>query len=390
MSEPTKSSEPGTSATGASGVPGAPVVKATDESDVTFVTRLGLALIAPRWAFAIAGDRRNSGRSGSDLMRVIGLLLVGGHLRGLVVAAWLAIGVHGGLGLRTGGAVLSAALTSPLAFLVISAALLWAGSGRARHMGRAFDLSCVAAVPLMLVLMVGVGVAQTFELHMVAALSMAILGLGFGWAGALASLALTTARMRVSVAAVPPREVIARGHRAGLAALGVVAAMAVLQLGWIALHGGELRPVTAKEPAPAFALPEIGAGGKLGEKIAVRPGKPALPATEARPILIDFWATWCGVCLRGLPELEAFRKAHPEIDMISVNLDDAVVARQIFDAKGYGLRLLFDDNVVSKRYNVSSLPHLVVVDRNGLVHQVVRGHPGELEALLPAHEHAER
>jgi thiol-disulfide isomerase/thioredoxin len=195
------------------------------------------------------------------------------------------------------------------------------------------------------------------------------------------------------VAAAPPRDVIARGRRVGHIALGVAAAMAALQLGWIALHAEELRPVTSDEPAPAFALPEIGAGGKLGAKIAVRPGQPALPASEVRPILIDFWATWCGVCLRGMPQLEAFRKAHPEIDMISVNLDDAVVARQIFDAKGYGLRLLFDDNAVSKRYNVSVLPHLVVVDRNGRVHQVVRGHPGELEALLPASssgEHAER
>lgn len=374
------------------GSPAEHVAPAPSGRDATFVTRLGLALVAPRWAFAIAGDRRNPGRSGSDLMRVIGLLLVGGHLRGLVIAAWLAFGVHTGLGLRTGGAVLSAALTSPLAFLVIAAGLLWLGSGRARHLGRAFDLACVAAVPLMLVLMVGVGVVQVFELHMVAAVSLAILGLGFGWAGALASLALTSARMRVSVAAVPPPAVIAQGRRAGRAALGVAAAMAALQLGWVALHGEELRPVTADEPAPAFALPEVGADGKLLAKVAVRPGKPALPATEARPILIDFWATWCGVCLRGLPQLEAFRKAHPEIDVISVNLDDAAVARQIFDAKGYGLRLLFDDTLVSQRYNVSVLPHLVVVDRDGRVHRVVRGHPGELDALLPggAHEHAER
>lgn len=370
-----------------------------------FATRLGLALVEPRWAFAVAGDRRHPGRSGSDLMRVIGLLLAAGHLRGLVVAAWLAIGVHAGLGLRTGGAVLSAALTTPLAFLVIAAGALWLLGGKARQLGRAFDLACVAAVPLMLVLMVGVGLVQLLELHMVQLFGLAILGLGFGWAGALVTLALVTARARVSIAAVAPAAVLARGRRAGWAAVAVAAAMLALQLGWIALHVEELRPVVADEPAPGFALPEIGAGGALGARYAVTPGTAgtssgtagttgtasgtASPAA-ARPVVIDFWATWCGVCLRGLPQLEAFRRAHPEIDVVSVNLDDAAVARQLFDAKAYGMRLLFDDGVVSRRYNVSVLPHLVVIDRAGLVHAVKRGHPGDLEALMPAHEHAGR
>lgn len=357
---------------------------------VGFLTRLGLALVEPRWAFAVAGDRRHPGRSGSDLMRVIGLLLLGGHVRGLVVAAWLAAAVDSGFGLRMGGAVLSAALTAPLAFLVIAAGLLFAASGRARHLGRAFDLACVAAVPLLLVLLVGVALTQLFELHHSPAMSLLTLGAGFGWAGALASLALAPARQRVSVAAVPPADVRARGRRAGLAAIAVAAAMAALQLGWIALHTDELRPVAPQDQAPAFALAEVGPDGELLAKVAVTPGKAAAPETSARPIVLDFWATWCGVCLRGLPALEELRKSHPEVNVISVNLDDAAVARKIFDAKGYGLRLLFDDGLVSQRFNVSALPHLVVIGVDGKVHHVVRGHPGELEALLPPHRHAER
>ena len=157
----------------------APVAQLAGTGDPSFTTRLGLALVEPRWALAVAGDRRTPGRSGSDLMRVIGLLLLGGHLRGLVVALWLMGSVHAGLGLRTGGAVLSAALTTPLAFLVIAALLLWLGSGRARHLGRAFDLASVAVVPLLLVLLVGVAATQLFELEHSRVLGTAILGLGF-------------------------------------------------------------------------------------------------------------------------------------------------------------------------------------------------------------------
>jgi thiol-disulfide isomerase/thioredoxin len=359
-----------------------------------FAARVGLALLEPRWALAIAGDRRNPGRSGSDLMRVIGLLLLGGHLRGVVVAAWLAAGVDAALGLRTGAAVMSAALTTPLAFLVIAALVLWLAAGPARQLGRAFDLASVAAVPLLLVLMVGAGAMHLLELPRMPGVSLAFLGLGFGWAGAVVALGLATARTRASVAAVAPAAVVGRGRRAGRVALGVAALLTALQLGWIATNLDELRPVVPADPAPAFALPEIGRGGALGPRYAVAPGQvtgavPGVAAT-ARPIVLDFWATWCGVCLRGLPQLEAFRKAHPEIDFVSINLDDAVLARQIFDDRGYGMRLLFDDGLTSRRYNVSALPHLVVIDRDGRVHRVVRGHPGSLEALMPPHDHAER
>jgi thiol-disulfide isomerase/thioredoxin len=340
----------------------------------SFVARIGMALASPQWAFAIAGDRRNPGRSGSDLLRFIGMFLLGAHLRGLIVAAWLGLVVQPSLGLRAAGAVLSIAVTTPLAFLVIAAALLWIGSGPARHIGRAFDLAGVAVVPLILVSLLGataVSVLQQAPRSMVALLAM---GVGFGWAGALIMLALPTARVRVSVTAVPPPRVLQRGHRLGWAVMAVVAGAVVYQLGWIAAHVDDVRPVTQDQIAPSFALPDVGRDGALGAR------HPIVPAS--RTTVVDFWATWCGPCLATLPHLEALRLAHPEVDVVSINLDDAAKARQIFDQHAYGLRLFFDDAGVADRYGVSMLPHLVVIDGAGMVHEVKRGNPGELEALL--------
>lgn len=346
------------------------------ESELSFVTRLGLALVEPRWALAVAGDRRAPGRSGSDLLRVMGLALVAGHLRALVVAGWLAVAVHPGLGVRTLGAVISAVLTVPLGFLVISAAVLWLVAGRARNVGRAFDLACVPAVPLLLVLLVGLAVSQLLELQGVSAVGLVVMGLGFGWAGALVTLAFSTARILVSVAAVPPAEVARRGRLAGRAALAVTAAIFAVQLGFVVLHTDDLRPVAPRERAPAFALPEVGAGGALGARWELAPGK------RGRVVVLDFWATWCGICLKGLPHLEALRVAHPEVDVVSINLDDAAAARQLFDEKKWGLVLLHDNADVAVRYGVTSLPHLVVIDRDGTVREVKIGHPGDLESLL--------
>lgn len=341
----------------------------------TFISRLGLALIAPKWALAVAGDRRNPGRAGSDLMRVIAMLLLGAHLRGLVVAVWLMIAVDRGLGVRTAGAVFSAALSTPMVFLSVSAMLLWIASGQARLIGRAFDLACVAVIPLMLVLLIGINITQMFAFRTVPMAGLVVLGGGFGWAGALVTLALVTARKRMSIDAVPPSEVTARGNVAGWVTLTVLALAMLLQLGWIVRNHDQLRPVSADDPAPAIALPEIGPGGVLRSPVQIVP--------SSKPIVIDFWATWCAPCIHAMPQLEKLRIEHPEIDVVTINLDDPEKARRMFDEKSYGLRLLFDNAGVADRYGVATLPHVVMVDRSGKVHEVRRGSHGELERLLP-------
>ena len=47
-----------------------------------------------------------------------------------------------------------------------------------------------------------------------------------------------------------------------------------------------------------------------------------LTTQSEKPILVDFWATWCGPCQRLAPELEALAASHPEIIVGKVNVDD--------------------------------------------------------------------
>lgn len=41
-----------------------------------------------------------------------------------------------------------------------------------------------------------------------------------------------------------------------------------------------------------------------------------------RPLLIDFWATWCGPCQMMSPILEDYAAAHPEVLVAKVNVDE--------------------------------------------------------------------
>lgn len=172
-----------------------------------FLDRVGLALAAPRWAMAVADDPRHPGRAGSDLIRLFAIVLVCVHTRALVVAAWLA----GALGLGAGGQALlstaSAAFTKPIAFLVVATAVVWiAGSALARGWrgpGRAFDLACVALIPLLAVETVGTLVLRGTGLVGVplpAAFGLVLEAGGFAWSGTLLALALLQLRRRGAVA----------------------------------------------------------------------------------------------------------------------------------------------------------------------------------------------
>jgi thiol-disulfide isomerase/thioredoxin len=330
------------------------------------IARYGLAIVDPRAALAEARRRDQAGRSGSDLLALIVVLLAAAHLRGLVAAVWMGARVDAGMGVRAVVGVLADALAIDFTFLALAALALYAAAGRAREVGRAFDEACVAVLPLIFVELVSTVVVRGLDLEVPLGVAWLLAGVSYAWCGGMVALG---AMHRTAV----PREAAAGERRAGYGVLAVAAIGVALQVGYIATHIEDLRPMTTGDDAPTLALPRIDAAGKLGAPIT-------LADQRGKVVVIDFWATWCQPCLQSLPALDRFARAHRDVVVLSVNLDDPAGARDIFDANHYAMTLVADDGDTANRFGVSAIPHLVFVDRAGIVRDVIRGGGADLAA----------
>lgn len=344
----------------------------------SFLGRLGLAIAYPRRALAVAADRRHAGRSGSDLIAAIVLVLAATRLRGFATAAWLGSSVDLGVGMRAALLVLTSTLTVDLGLLVLGALVVFAFGGRRYPLGRAFDLACVAALPLLLVDLGATVVVRTAGITTVpAAMSWFMTGISYGWMGVLIALATRQARSAQLRAPALPAEIATRARRLGWGVAAIAAIGIAVQIVWIAGNLELVKPMKHGDQAPAFALSQVGPTGELGDRVT-------LAASRGKVTVLDFWATWCTPCLASMPRLEQLARSHPDVAVIAINTDDPARARALFNEHGYTMKLLADDGDASQRYGASAIPYTVIIDRSGVVRNVVRGTGADLAAIVDA------
>ena len=117
-------------------------------------------------------------------------------------------------------------------------------------------------------------------------------------------------------------------------------------------------------PAPDFTLPTID-GGEF-----------RLSDQRGKPVVLNFWATWCGPCQRELPAIERAAEHYKDVVVFAaVDQAETIQTVQRF-AEEMGLTItvpLDGEQIVGERYAVMGLPTTYFIDEQGIIRSVWMG-----------------
>ena len=112
-------------------------------------------------------------------------------------------------------------------------------------------------------------------------------------------------------------------------------------------------------PAPPFALREVGTGKTI-----------ELAQLRGRPVILNFWATWCGPCYEEHPTLVAnARELQPNVQFLGVVFQDTEDKIQKFlNDRGNAYPTVVDDSgKTAIAYGVGGVPETFFVDKDGVI-----------------------
>jgi thiol-disulfide isomerase/thioredoxin len=105
--------------------------------------------------------------------------------------------------------------------------------------------------------------------------------------------------------------------------LAAVAAVAVIFCALGVVFGSKMKPQSQATQAPA-ASAHPAAANLYAQTLNDLSGKPqALAQWKGKPLLVNFWATWCGPCVQEMPELSALanEEAGKRFNVIGLGID---------------------------------------------------------------------
>lgn len=104
----------------------------------------------------------------------------------------------------------------------------------------------------------------------------------------------------------------------------------------------------------------------------------ALSQFKGKPLILNFWATWCEPCRDEMPEISELASQHPEIAVLGLAIDEAAAVHEFVESTPVSYPLLIAENegmplaeVLGNNKGV--LPYTVIISAQGEVAHIFFG-----------------
>ncbi len=165
---------------------------------------------------------------------------------------------------------------------------------------------------------------------------------------------------------------------------GVTLLAILVAIGVLLARGREDRaePVAvAEDSAPAAATVETAASAEEEQPLELEGADPVtgervrLADFEGKPVVLNFWASWCPPCREELPDLIRFSETHPEAAVVGVNLQDVPEgARALQEDIGFTWPSIADPQArIAAKLGLLGMPTTYFLDERHVVRSSVTG-----------------
>jgi peroxiredoxin len=103
----------------------------------------------------------------------------------------------------------------------------------------------------------------------------------------------------------------------------------------------------------------------------------SLSELRGKPVMLNFWATWCGPCRNEMPYLQQIYDEWQDkgLVLLEINMSESSsTVQQFLTNNGYTFPVYIDtDGSVADTYGISGIPTTFFIDSDGVIQQVIRG-----------------
>ena len=92
---------------------------------------------------------------------------------------------------------------------------------------------------------------------------------------------------------------------------------------------------------------------------------------KGKPVVLNFWATWCSYCKLEMPDFNEAYQKYPDVQFLMVNATDGVQetmssAKEYIRKENYQFNIFFDTQLEAvKAYAVTGFPSTFFIDKEG-------------------------